>query len=72
MDMEELQKNLEEALEQIDTLNDRYGDAKVYIGKWKIGLIILDSRKSQQNQSKLVMKSQDWRKRMQFEAWIRD
>ena len=42
MDMEQLKKNLEEALEQIDqlieerdNLKDRYEDAKVYIGKLK-------------------------------------
>ena len=42
MDMEQSKKNLEEALEQIDLLSkekdnleDKYGDAKVYIGKLK-------------------------------------
>ena len=42
MDMEQLTKNLEEALEKIDLLTnerdglkDRYEDAKVYIGKLK-------------------------------------
>ena len=42
MDMEQLKKNLEEALEQIDLLTDerdglkgRYKDAKAYIGELK-------------------------------------
>ena len=42
MDMEQLKKNLKEALEQIDLLTDerddlkdRYEDAKIYIGKLK-------------------------------------
>ena len=42
MDMEQLMKNLKEALEQIDLFNeerdklkDRYQDSKVYIGQLK-------------------------------------
>ena len=42
MDMEQLKKNLEEALEQIDLLTkereklkDRYEDSKLYIGQLK-------------------------------------
>ena len=43
--MEELQKNLEEALEKIDILNNRYKDAEVYIGKLKDKIDHLRSKK---------------------------
>ena len=45
MYMEELQKNLEEALEHIDIMNYRYKDAKVYIGKLKDKIGHLRSKK---------------------------
>ena len=51
-DMEQLKKNLEEPLEQIDllteerdNLKDRYEDAKVYIGKLKDKIDDLKPRK---------------------------
>ena len=47
MDMEQLKKNLEEAIEKIDfltyerdDLKDRYEDAKAYIGKLRTRQII--------------------------------
>ena len=52
MDIKELQKNLEEALEQIDlltkervTLKDRYKDSKVYIRQLKDEIDDLKSSK---------------------------
>ena len=70
MDMEQLMKNLKEALEQInlltkerDKLKDRYEDSKVYIGqlKEKIEHLIskpksTESRTSDDNYSKLKTK----------------
>ena len=51
MDMEQLMKNLEEALEKIDflieerdNLKDRYEDSKVYIGKLKDNIEKLQSK----------------------------
>ena len=52
MDMEQLKRNLEEALEKIDllieerdNLKDRYEHAKVYIGKLKNKIDYMKSKK---------------------------
>ena len=59
MDMEQLQNNLEEALEQIDilteerdNLKERYEDAKYYNGKMKENIDHLKSKKESTNKIK--------------------
>ena len=53
--MEELQKNLEEALKYIDILNDRYKDANIYIGQLKDKIYL----RSKKDSTKLVKDSDE-------------